>query len=69
VYSKFSEEYLKQEYNPNLQMYKYAINNYNLKPEIFEKQDDVLTKKEKLQKQLFMRAYEEIQKSKKEIEQ
>jgi len=60
VYQDFSEEYLRQEYKPDISMYTHAIKNYDLEPDIFEKQDKLLTKKEQLQKELFMKAYKQI---------
>lgn len=41
-------------------MFKHAIENYELKPDIFEEDDANLTKKERMQKELFMKAYQEV---------
>ena len=64
VYKDFTEEYLRKEYKPDTSMYKHAIESYGLAPDIFEKEDAILTKKEKLQKELFLKAYQEVQESK-----
>ena len=49
-------------------MYKYAIKNYELDPNVFEQDDTVLSRKDKLHKDLFMRAYNELKESQKEPE-
>ena len=69
VYTDFSEEYLKKEYKPDVKAFKYAIETQGLEPDIFKKEDHLLSSKEKLRKQLFMRAYEDIQKAGKEASQ
>ena len=63
MYKDFSDEYLRKEYKPDISMYKYAIKNYDLDPDVFEQDDSVLSQKEKLQKELFMRAFEEVKES------
>lgn len=68
LYKDFSEEYLKKEYKPNVSAFKRAIEMYDLKPDIFNKEDHLLSKKEQLQKELFMIAYQEVERIRKEKE-
>ena len=68
VYKEFSDEYLRNEYNPDVKAFKYAIETHNLKPDIFDKEEHLLTNKDKLRRQLFMKAYNEIENTKKEAE-
>ena len=68
IYKEFSDEYLRKDYKPDIKAYRKAIENHNITPEIFNKDESLLTSKEKLRKDLFMKAYSEVQKIKAEVE-
>ncbi|CAI2373052.1 unnamed protein product [Moneuplotes crassus] len=69
VYKDFSEEYLRSHYKPDIKAFKYAIETESIKPEIFDQEDHLLSHREKLRKDLFMRAFREIEKAGKEASQ